>query len=46
MHAGADLIGCMPTVGEPMGSKLVEWREVCCCMLVVTDLWVGKYAVD
>jgi hypothetical protein len=41
MHAGADLIGCMPIAGEPRESKQVNWRELYCCMLVVTDLLVG-----
>lgn len=41
MHAGADLIGCMPIAGEPRESKQVDWRELYCCMLVVTDLLVG-----
>ena len=45
MHAGAGLIGCMPIAGEPRDSKQVDWRELYNCMLVVTDLLVGKYAI-
>ena len=46
MHAGADLIGCMPIAGKPRQSKQVDWSELYRCMLVLTDLLVGKYAVD